>query len=159
MELYLLRHAHAGDPAKWHAGDADRPLSRRGRGQAERLGRFLARSGFRPDAIISSPKRRASETAEIVAEALGVSWRTDDRLASGFDLWDLERLVREAANPARLMIVGHDPDFSALLAELTGAPAMPMPKGALARVDIDGPPGAGTAVLRWLVPPELLEAG
>jgi phosphohistidine phosphatase SixA len=93
-----------------------------------------------------------------VAGILGVSWRTDDRLASGFDLWDLERLVREAANPARLMIVGHDPDFSALLAELTGAPALPMPKGALARVDIDGPPGAGTGILRWLVPPELLEA-
>lgn len=159
MELYLLRHAHAGDPAKWHAGDADRPLSKRGRDQAERLGRFLARRGFRPDALISSPKRRASETAEILARALGVRWRTDDRLASGFDLGDLEHLVREAANPARLVIVGHDPDFSALLAELTGAPAIPMPKGALARVDIDGPPRAGTAVLRWLVPPELLEAG
>ncbi len=159
MELYLVRHAHAGDPAKWHHGDADRPLSRRGRAQAERLGRFLARSGSRPDAIVSSPKRRAAETAELIAEALEVTWRTDDRLASGFDLWHLEHVVQDGGQPARLLIVGHDPDFSTLLAELTGAPAIPMPKGALARVDFDGPPTAGAGVLRWLVPPELLEAG
>jgi len=46
MELYLLRHAHAGDPAKWSGDDGDRPISAKGRGQAERLGRLLAAIEF-----------------------------------------------------------------------------------------------------------------
>lgn len=159
MELYLLRHAHAGDPAKWQGADTDRPLSAKGRAQCTRLGRLLAESGSRPDAIVSSPKVRAAETAELVAEALGTDVRLDDRLASGFDLAALERLVRDAGEPARLIIVGHDPDFSLLLAELTGAPSIPMRKGALARVDIDGPIAPGAGVLRWLIPPDLLDQG
>ena len=67
MELYLLRHAHAGDPADWDGPDDARPLSEKGERQADRLGRYLARLGFAPDAIITSPKVRAARTAEIVA--------------------------------------------------------------------------------------------
>ena len=59
IELYFLRHAHAGDPEAWTGDDAARPLSDKGEKQAERLGAFLAGVGFKPDAIISSPKLRA----------------------------------------------------------------------------------------------------
>ena len=52
------------------------------------------------------------------------------------------------------MLVGHDPDLSDLLAELTGAVAIPMRKGALARIDLPGKPGTGEGILRWLLPPE-----
>jgi phosphohistidine phosphatase len=157
MEFYLLRHAHAGDPAKWQGPDDVRPLSAKGRGQCERLGRFLADIGFTADAIVSSPKARALETAELVAEAVGVGVRVDDRLAYGFDLPALEGLVDDAGRPSSLVVVGHDPDFSSLLADLTGSPAIPLRKGALARVDVDGSIEPGTGVLRWLVPPDLLE--
>lgn len=156
MELYLLRHAHAGDPTKWSGDDADRPLSARGRRQAERLGRLLAGAGFEPDVIVSSPKARSAQTAEIVAEALGARVRTDERLAFGFGLGDLAALVRELGGPAQLVVVGHDPDFSDLLAELVGTSSIPMRKGALARVDLDGDPAPGAGLLRWLVPPDLL---
>ncbi len=81
VELYLLRHADAGDPAKWDGPDAARPLSPKGEKQSERLGRFLAGIGFRPDAILSSPKLRASQTADIVAGQLGVPVTLDERLA------------------------------------------------------------------------------
>jgi phosphohistidine phosphatase len=99
---------------------------------------------------------RALETAELLAESLGTEVTTDDRLAIGFDLAALGDLARDTGNPARLVVVGHDPDFSDLLAELTGAPGIPMRKATLARVDIDIPPTPGAGTLRWLIPPELL---
>jgi phosphohistidine phosphatase len=136
MELYLLRHAHAGDPAKWQGADTDRPLSARGRAQCERLAAFLERIGFRPDAVVSSPKMRALETARLATGSLGVEVTIDDRLGYGFDLEALVDLARDCGNPARLVVVGHDPDFSDLLAELTGAPRSRCAR-ALARVDLD----------------------
>jgi phosphohistidine phosphatase len=156
IELHFLRHAHAGDPGAWHAPDATRPLSEKGERQADRMGRYLAKVGLAPDAMITSPKVRASRTAEIVAVHLGVPVTTDPRLAGPFSLEDLEEILSDAGHPARPIIVGHDPDFSELLASLVGAPRIPMKKGALARVDVDRPLQAGGGTLRWLVPPDLL---
>lgn len=161
MEIYLLRHAHAGDPAKWHGTDADRPLSAKGRRQSERLAALLASIRFKPDALLSSPKVRALETARIVGEAIEVAPAVDDRLAGGFDVRQLVELVELVAGQtpsARIVLVGHDPDFSDLLAELIGAPEMPMRKGALARIDLDGRPEPGAGLLRWLIPPDVLDA-
>ncbi len=156
-ELYLLRHAHAGDPLAWDGPDDRRPLSDRGQKQADRLGRFLAGIGFQPDAIISSPKARAAQTAEIVGGLLGMPVSVDERLGRAFGAPDLERVLRDAGDPGRPVLVGHDPDFSDLLATLCDAPRVTMRKGALARIDVQRPlePGGGT--LRWLVPPDLLK--
>ena len=159
IELHFLRHADAGDPMAWTGDDAERPLSDKGRKQADRLGRFLAGLGFAPDAIITSPKIRAAQTAEIVAGHLGVTVAVDDRLAGALDGGTLDGLLGDAIDPARPMVVGHDPDFSDLLAELCGASSLLMRKGALARVDIERPLRAGTGTLRWLVPPDLLKPG
>jgi phosphohistidine phosphatase len=158
MELYLLRHAHAGDPAKWRGDDAERPLSAKGRRQSERLGALLASISFRPDALVSSPKLRALETARIVGKAIRVEPSVDDRLASCFDIRALATLVEERNGPERLVLVGHDPDLSELLAELIGASSVAMRKGALARVDLEGRPAPGDGALRWLVPPDVLDA-
>jgi phosphohistidine phosphatase SixA len=159
VQLLLLRHAHAGDPMKWSGNDDLRPLSDRGRRQAERLGRLLAEAGFRPDAIRSSPRLRALETAEPVAAALGLKVISDDALAGPMDLDTLEDLLAAAGNPSRPLLVGHDPDFSELAATLTGAPELPLRKGALVRIDIARPLEAGAGLLRWLVPPDLLAPG
>ena len=156
MLLHLLRHAHAGDPAAWEGPDDVRPLSDKGRGQAERLGKFLARVGFRADAIVTSPKRRALETAEIVAGHLETAVTVDDRLAGSFDLAALEEVLEAHGRPERLVLVGHDPDFSELLA-LQCAAEIPMRMGALARVEIGSALRPGAGVLRWLVPPDLLK--
>jgi phosphohistidine phosphatase len=156
MELYLLRHAHAGDPGTWDGPDERRPLSDKGEKQADRLGRFLAGVGFEPDAIITSPKLRAAQTAKLVAERLGLPVGEDERLAREVGIGALEAILRDAGNPGRPVIVGHDPDFTDLVAILCGAARVPMRKGALARIDVERPlqPGGGT--LRWLVPPDLL---
>jgi phosphohistidine phosphatase len=157
MLFHLLRHAHAGDPLAWTGPDAARPLSKKGRDQSERLGRFLAGTEFRPDLFITSPKVRAVETAEIVAKLLDVSVAVDDRLAGPLDLPAIDGIIDAHGHPEQPVLVGHDPDFSELVAVLCGAAGVPLRKGTFVRIEVTRPlvPGAGT--LRWMVPPDLLK--
>jgi phosphohistidine phosphatase len=150
-----LRHAHAGDPDAWAGDDAERPLSAKGRGQAERLARYLTTIGVKLDAIVTSPKLRARQTAEPVAASLNVRYVTDARLAGPLDEAALENIVGDAGGQ-RVMLVGHDPDFSDVAASLIGAQHVPLKKGALARFDAPRPLKPSSAVLRWLVPPDFL---
>ena len=155
--LHLLRHAHAGDPERWHGDDAERPLSEKGRRQSERLGRLLAAIDEAPDLFIASPKARARETAELVAAAVGAPVAVDPRLGGGVDLATLGEILAAHADADRPCVVGHDPDFSELLGELLGLPPVPMRKGAIARVDVGGPSLiAGRGQLRYLLPPEVV---
>jgi phosphohistidine phosphatase SixA len=71
--LYLLRHADAGDPEGWTGPDDARPLSGKGEKQSRRLGKLLASVGFAPSVILTSPKLRAKQTAEVVADELRTS--------------------------------------------------------------------------------------
>lgn len=157
MELYLLRHAHAGDPGAWDGPDDRRPLSDKGEKQAERLGRFLAGIGFTVDAIVTSPKIRAAQTATIVADLLGMPVGEDARLGDELTIPALEAVLRDAGDPGRIVLVGHDPDFSELVATLSGSSDVPMKKGSLARIDMPRPVRPGGGILRWLVPPDLLK--
>ena len=157
LQLFLLRHADAGDPEAWSGADAERPLSAKGEGQAERLATFLHGARFSVDAVVSSPKVRARRTAEIVADGIGATVRLDDRLAGGVTASAVDAVLRDAGTPRRAMIVGHDPDFSDLLATLVGAAGLTMKKGAFARVDVRGRVADGRGTLRWLVPPDLLD--
>ena len=156
LQLYLLRHAAAGDPDAWEGDDSERPLSDKGRRQAEALARLLAGRGVTLDAIVSSPKLRARETAQIVADALRMTVAIDDRLADPLDLDDLAAVLG-AMGSRRVMVVGHDPDFSELCATLSGAAYVPLKKGALARLDVSLPLQPAGGILRWLLPPEVVE--
>jgi phosphohistidine phosphatase len=156
MLLHFLRHADAGDPAAWTGPDAARPLSDKGRNQAKRLGEHLASIAFEADQIITSPKIRAAQTADIVAKPLGTDVSVDDRLAGGLDLDGLDAVLRDAGHPGRVVIVGHDPDFSELLSELVGT-GLEMKKGAFASVEVERPLRAGGGTLRWLLPPDALK--
>jgi phosphohistidine phosphatase len=155
LRIHLLRHAHAGDPLKWDGPDAIRPLSRKGRRQASALGAFLAASGVRPQRIVSSPKVRARETADIVGAALGVTPVLDDRLADDCDLEELEAIV-VGTGLREVMVVGHDPYLSELLSELLGARGPAMPKGSIATFDVRRPFAVGSGELCWFVPPVIV---
>src|SRR5690349_958844 len=108
IALHLLRHAHAGDPERWHGDDAERPLSDKGRRQAERLGRLLAAVDDAPDLFITSPKVRARQTAELVAGELDVPVVVDPRLGSGLDLSSLSDILLARPDAERPCVVGHD---------------------------------------------------
>jgi phosphohistidine phosphatase len=159
MLLHLLRHADAGDPLDWTGSDAIRPLSEKGRAQADRLGRFLASIAFRADLVASSPRLRARETAEIVAAHLDATVRVDERLGGGLDIEALDALLREAGDPERPVLVGHDPDFSDLVATLCGTAGITVRKGSFVRIDVERPLEAGSGTLRWLLPPDALKPG
>jgi phosphohistidine phosphatase SixA len=159
IALHLLRHAHAGDPAKWDGDDASRPLSEKGRRQARDLGGLLAVIDEPPDLFITSPKVRSVQTAEIVAKAMRnrVKVVVDERLAGALDPVTVNAILDAAGNAFRPCIVGHDPDFSELLGEFIGTAPIPMRKASLARIDFVGDDVTlGQGTLRYLLPPELV---
>jgi phosphohistidine phosphatase len=157
MLLHLLRHADAGDPAAWEGPDAARPLSDKGRNQSKRLGKFLAGINFAGEPFITSPKIRAAETAELAAGPLKAKIQEDERLAGVLTLETIEAVLRDAGDPERPVLVGHDPEFSEVVAMLCGAAGVSMRKGALARIEIERPLQAGAGILRWLIPPDALK--
>lgn len=117
MKLFLLRHADADTEA---ATDAERHLSGKGEDQARRVGEFCKRHGFVPDAILTSPLRRTRQTARAVAVALGrevevVPWLSCGATPEG----TLRQLT--ARKFSSVMLVGHEPDTSALAGFLMGA--------------------------------------
>src|SRR5919108_3886260 len=118
VALHLLRHAHAGDAETWDGDDDVRPLSEKGVRQAERLGLHLALAGFKPDLILTSPKLRASQTADLVGAAIGKPVTIDERLGRPFGLSALAKLLGDYATARQPVLVGHDPDFSELLTML-----------------------------------------
>ena len=159
IALHLLRHAHAGDPARWDGDDAARPLSEKGRRQARDLGGLLAVIDEPPDLFITSPKVRSVQTAEIVAKAMRnrVKVVVDERLAGALDPVTVNAILDTAGNAFRPCIVGHDPDFSELLGEFIGTAPIPMRKASLARIDFVGDDVTlGQGTLRYLLPPELV---
>ena len=156
MLLHLLRHADAGDPQAWTGPDAVRPLSDKGRRQSKRLGDHLAAIGFSTDAMITSPKVRAEQTADIVASRLDVDVSVDERLAHPFDLETVDALLTDAGDRERVVLVGHDPDFSETLSALCG-PRLEMKNGAIARIESDRPLRPGQGTLLWLIPPDALK--
>ena len=158
VRVHLLRHAHAGSAFEWTGDDDLRPLTHKGRQQSERLGVFLEAHAIRPDVIVSSPKVRAQQTAEIVAAKLGMTVKLDQRLGSGFGKSELWALLDETGAREPLF-VGHDPDLSALLCYLVDAAEINLKKGALATIDLQTKLGDGDGELRWLLPAELLAGG
>ena len=98
------------------------------------------------------------ETARLVATPLGLPIVVTDALAARLDLDALERLLSGSGNPRRPLLVGHDPDFSLLAADLAGVGELPLRKAALVRIDVKLPLRSGGGILRWLLPPELLKA-
>ena len=112
MRVFLVRHAEAvpGEP------DALRPLTPAGRDAARALGAMLAGEGL--DAVVSSPLRRARETAEAVAEATGLTAETHEGLGPGATGTSLRDAV--AGRGDTVVAVGHQPDCGDIVEELTG---------------------------------------
>lgn len=154
MQIYFLRHGLADWP-DWDAGrDDERPLTDEGVKKMADEAKAIKRLDLALDAILSSPLTRARQTAEAVAAKLDMDVIEEPALAPGFDAKRLRHMLRGYAEADAIMIVGHEPDFSRTIAELTGGRVV-MKKGGLARVDlesIDAPDGK----LVWLLAPKTL---
>jgi phosphohistidine phosphatase len=148
-QLWLLRHAEA-EPHGTRA-DAERRLTERGEAQARAAGIALGRLQAIFDAVLFSPKVRARQTAELAAEGWGEHERgrlCEHRpLAGGFDA--AQALDALAAVPAdkRLLLVGHEPDLSRLVADLAGG-RVDLKKGGVAVLRLEGASGELVALMR-----------
>jgi phosphohistidine phosphatase len=124
--IWLLRHGDAEDGSP----DSERPLSEKGRDQSRWAGAALRAIGVELDACLSSPKLRATETARLACAPLGVEPRLEPKLAGG--PFDAEALAAGLGD--EVLLVGHDPDFSAAVHSLTGAQVR-LKKGGLAGIE------------------------
>jgi phosphohistidine phosphatase len=157
MELYFLRHGVAADAGPAGTGDVGRPLTKEGVTKMKAESRGLRRLGIEPDALLSSPLARAHQTAEIVARELAVELQLADALAPGCTAERLLELLSQHRDAERVIVVGHEPDFSTMIGELTGGSRVLLKKGGLGRVDLEAmQKGGGTLV--WLLPPLALRA-
>ena len=156
MEVYLLRHGIAEDAPPGKA-DADRALTAEGR---QKLRRVLARAraaGVEPTLILSSPYRRAVETAEVAAESLGYRGKVVQTAAlvpnaAPQEVWGE---IRARRTEDSILLASHEPLMSSLLALLLTSPALKVDfkKAALARVDFDRFGAEPDGVLKWMLTP------
>jgi phosphohistidine phosphatase len=150
MEIYLLRHGIAEDGYP----DSARALTAEGK---EKLRRVLKRAAVKPSLILTSPLRRAVETAEIAAEVLGYEGELERAQSltpdgSAAAVWEE---IRARKNEDAILLASHEPLMSATAAFLLGAPGLhvDMKKAAVVRIDVDrfGPQPLG--VLKWMLTP------
>ena len=134
--LLLLRHAKAS-PDQPGLHDHDRPLNKRGKKDAPKVGQYLKENDLIPDLILSSTARRAHDTARAVAEESGFSGEISlhqDLYMSDMDCYiDILRCLPDEAN--RVLIVGHNPDLEGFLTLLTDV-TQHLVTAALAQVDL-----------------------
>jgi phosphohistidine phosphatase len=145
QQLWLLRHGeavpHDAQP------DLDRRLTERGRDQSRAAGQALKALEIEVHVCFTSPKVRARETAELACAELGVEPVADDSLAEGFDGRAALALMAGAGPDQRVLAVGHEPDFSQVVYDLTGG-RVDLKKGGVAAIRLDGTRGELIALLR-----------
>lgn len=136
--VLLMRHGEAVDASVTLSDDA-RYLTPRGRRVSRAVAAWLA-ANERPSQIVTSPLVRATQTAEIVAAALGAESVTVSRALATGDLRALQAAVREGPE-ASVLFVGHEPTLSAWVEALTGRPVTGTEKSSVWVLDV-GPEAA-----------------
>lgn len=158
MEIYLLRHGIAEDRAA-SGRDADRRLTEEGRAKLQSVLERAHSAGVRPSLILSSPLRRAIETAEIAARELDYEGKIVRAAAlapdsSPHQMWDE---IRKHRDETAVLVTGHEPLFSSTVAWMLGSTRamVHFRKGALVRLDVESLGPAPAAVLEWMMIPKL----
>jgi len=158
MEIYLLRHGIAEDG---HAGqpDSERALTPEGKKKLRATLRMARDGGMSPTLIMTSPLRRAVQTAQIAAEVLdfkGELLRTKalSPSSSPRSVWEEVRVHKDER---RILLSGHEPLFSSLAAFLLATPNLQtdFKKGAIVRIDVDRFTAEAHGVLKWMLVPKL----
>ncbi|MGZ4828093.1 MAG: phosphohistidine phosphatase SixA [Candidatus Angelobacter sp.] len=157
MLLYFLRHASAGKTMLNPKKDERRALDEEGILQARYVGRLLANLDVQVDQIISSPLKRARQTASLVANELAfeAAVQIDDALRPEADFEQFQAMLARFRKYDAIMVVGHNPSFTEFLSKsvsaASGAAQIEFKKGAVARVEMQG----RTGTLDWLVTPKI----
>ena len=145
QQLWLLRHGEAVPHDE--KPDFDRELTDRGRDQSRVAGRALKALEVEVHLCFTSPKVRARETADLACAALGVEPVVEASLSEGFDGRAALALMAAAGSDQRVLAVGHEPDFSQVVYDLTGA-RVDFKKAGIAAIRLDGSRGELIALMR-----------
>ena len=164
VNLCILRHGIAverGTPGC--KTDADRPLTPKGRRQLGQIAAAMKRLGLNFDLILSSPFRRARQTAEIVAKSLKLKkcLAFSDELTPDGDPKKLIRQLNELEpHPEDVLLVGNEPYLSRLVALLISGGemvGMELKKGGLCKMETDLLRYGQCATLTWLLAPKQMK--
>jgi phosphohistidine phosphatase len=131
QQLWFLRHGEA-EPHDARP-DVDRRLTERGEEQSRAAGRALAATGITFQMVLTSPRIRALDTARLACQELGSDFVVDNALSGDFEVDDALALAAAAGEDKRVLFVGHDPDFTQVVFDLTGA-RVDLKKGGVAGV-------------------------
>jgi phosphohistidine phosphatase len=157
MLLYFLRHASAGKSTMNPKKDERRPLDEEGMLQARYVGRLLANLDVQVDQIVSSPLKRALQTATLVANELAfeAAVQIDDALRPEAEFDQFQTMLARYKKYDAVMVVGHNPSLTEFLSKsvsgASGSTQVDFRKGAVARVEMNG----RTGTLDWLVTPKI----
>ncbi len=157
MDIYFLRHGLADWPDWDPAHDEERPLTSNGTVKMKAEAKRLEALGLKFDIILTSPLKRARQTAEIVARRLGSELVEEPALAPGFNETVVADIVSRYSAAKALLLVGHEPDFSETISKLVGGARLKLKRGGLARLQTEWrDSGDLAATLVWLLPPKWL---
>jgi phosphohistidine phosphatase len=160
MIIYFVRHASAGQQLPNPKKDEKRPLDSDGIEQCGYVGRALAAINAQPDVIISSPLKRATQTASLVGNELGYEGKLqlDPALKPNASYADFRRMLEKYSRYEAIMVVGHNPSMTEFLARIvvkSGSEALvDFKKGAVARVETV----RNAATLNWFFTPKMARA-
>lgn len=158
MVIYFLRHANAGEPLSHPKKDEQRALDKAGIEQCGYVGRALAALDVQVEAVISSPLKRAAQTASLVGNELSYEGKLyfEDALRPSASFGDFRKLLDKYAKHESLMVVGHNPNLSEFLGRSITEPGceavVELKKGAVAKVEM----GRHSAALQWCLTPKVL---
>ena len=158
MIIYFLRHASAGEHLVNPKKDEKRALDKEGIEQCGYVGRALASLEAQVDVIISSPLKRATQTASLVGNEMGYEGKLqiETGLRPEASFTDFRRILEKYARQESIMVVGHNPNLSQFLGTViseSGCEAsVELKKGAVARVDMRRTSGT----LQWCLTPKAL---
>ena len=149
-EIWFLRHGEAEPHGA--APDADRRLTEKGERQSRLAGQALAKLGVEFAHVFTSPRVRGVDTARLACASLGLDAVVHEALSSGFDRDEALALLATTDAGGRILLVGHEPDFSQAVYDLTGG-VIDLKKGGIAVVRVEGT----SAELRVLLRPREVE--
>jgi len=158
MEIYILRHGIAEEP-KAGAPDAERALTDTGREKLRAVLEQAHESGVKPSLILTSPYKRALQTAHMAGQVLGCHKIVESEIlvpsSAPKAVWDA--LCARRREPA-VLLAGHEPLLGLTVGYLLGAPALQvdLKKAALVRIDQESFSGAPRGILKWMLTPRLV---
>ncbi len=159
MFLYFLRHASAGQRLANAKKDEKRGLDKDGVEQCGYVGRGLAALGVQAEVIVSSPLKRATQTAALVGNEMGYEGKVvvDSALRQQASFSDFQKMLEKYARQDSMMVVGHNPNLSEFLGRViadSGEAVIDLKKGAVAKVEMRRNSGS----LSWCVTPRIFRA-